>query len=59
MRHNDHRFEWTREEFVSWAEPVAARFGYEVRFAPVGGVDPLYGAPSQMAVFGLPTGVAQ
>jgi hypothetical protein len=41
MRHNDHRFEWTRAEFAAWAEPVAARFGYEVQFAPVGGVDPI------------------
>jgi len=59
MRHSDHRFEWTRAEFAAWAEPVAARFGYEVRFTPVGVVDPLYGAPSQMAVFALPTGSAQ
>jgi 3' terminal RNA ribose 2'-O-methyltransferase Hen1 len=59
MRHNDHRFEWTRAEFAAWAEPVAAKFGYEVRFAPVGGVDPVHGAPSQMAVFALPTGGAQ
>ena len=59
MRHNDHRFEWTRGEFAAWAEPVAARFGYQVRFVPVGTVDPLYGAPSQMAVFALPTGGAQ
>jgi 3' terminal RNA ribose 2'-O-methyltransferase Hen1 len=59
MRHNDHRFEWTREEFAAWAEPVAARFGYQVRFVPVGTVDPLYGAPSQMAVFALPTAGAQ
>jgi len=59
MRHSDHRFEWTRAEFAAWAEPVAAKFGYEVRFAPVGTIDPLYGAPSQMAVFALPTGVAQ
>ena len=59
MRHNDHRFEWTRAEFAAWAEPVAAKFGYEVRFAPVGDVDPIYGAPSQMAVFALPAGGAQ
>jgi len=51
MRHADHRFEWTRAEFAAWAEPVAARFGYEVRFVPVGSVHPEFGAPSQMAVF--------
>jgi 3' terminal RNA ribose 2'-O-methyltransferase Hen1 len=59
MRHNDHRFEWTRAEFAAWAEPVADKFGYKVRFAPVGTIDLLYGAPSQMAVFALPTGRAQ
>lgn len=59
MRHNDHRFEWTRSEFARWAEPVAAKFGYEVRFAPVGTEDAVHGAPSQMAVFALPTGSAR
>jgi 3' terminal RNA ribose 2'-O-methyltransferase Hen1 len=59
LRHNDHRFEWTRAEFASWAEPVAARFGYEVRFLPVGVEDPAHGAPSQMAVFALPVGRVQ
>lgn len=59
MRHNDHRFEWTRAEFAAWAEPVAAKFGYGVTFAPVGTLDPICGAASQMAVFTLPGGVAQ
>jgi 3' terminal RNA ribose 2'-O-methyltransferase Hen1 len=59
MRHNDHRFEWTRGEFAAWAEPVAAKFGYEVRFAPIGPPDPTHGAPSQMAIFALATGAAQ
>jgi hypothetical protein len=35
---------------------MSARFGYEVRFEPIGPVDEQYGAPSQMAVFSLPTG---
>jgi 3' terminal RNA ribose 2'-O-methyltransferase Hen1 len=51
MRHKDHRFEWTRAEFQEWANKVAARFGYEVRFAPLGPEDETVGAPSQMAVF--------
>lgn len=51
FRHADHRFEWTRAEFTVWGERVAARFGYTVRFAPVGEVDPVLGAPTQMAVF--------
>lgn len=51
VRHRDHRFEWTRAEFTRWAEQVAARFGYTVRFLPVGGDDPEVGPPTQMAVF--------
>jgi len=56
MRHGDHRFEWTRAEFNAWGEGAAARFGYEVRFEPVGPMDEKAGAPSQMAVFSLPAG---
>jgi len=51
MRHRDHRFEWTRDEFASWARRVCTERGYEVRFAPVGPDDPEVGAPTQMAVF--------
>jgi 3' terminal RNA ribose 2'-O-methyltransferase Hen1 len=51
LRHRDHRFEWTRAEFASWAGQVADRFGYEVRFLPVGPEDPEVGAPSQLGVF--------
>lgn len=51
LRHEDHRFEWTRAEFEAWAGAVAQRFGYVVRFTPVGPVEPELGAPTQMAVF--------
>jgi 3' terminal RNA ribose 2'-O-methyltransferase Hen1 len=51
FRHRDHRFEWTREELRRWAEGVAGRFGYAVRFLPVGEEDPQVGPPTQMAVF--------
>ena len=53
MRHPDHRFEWTRAEFQSWADAVAARRGYAVRYLPIGEEDPLLGAPTQMALFTL------
>ena len=53
MRHGDHRFEWSSAEFTQWAESLRARFGYKVRFEPVGPVDAKYGAPSQMAIFSL------
>jgi 3' terminal RNA ribose 2'-O-methyltransferase Hen1 len=51
FRHPDHRFEWTRSEFGSWASGIADRFGYGVRFEGVGEADPALGAPTQMAVF--------
>ena len=51
MRHRDHRFEWTRREFGSWAERVAAAYGYTARYLPVGADDPAVGPPTQMAIF--------
>jgi 3' terminal RNA ribose 2'-O-methyltransferase Hen1 len=54
MRHRDHRFEWTRVEFGGWAERVAADFGYQVRFTPVGPEHPTHGPPTQLAVFTRP-----
>jgi 3' terminal RNA ribose 2'-O-methyltransferase Hen1 len=51
LRHRDHRFEWTRRELEDWAGEVAGRFGYGVRFLPVGPEDPEVGSPTQMAVF--------
>jgi 3' terminal RNA ribose 2'-O-methyltransferase Hen1 len=51
FRHHDHRFEWSRQQFAAWAMQVAERFGYSVRFLPVGPEDADVGAPSQMGVF--------
>ncbi len=51
MRHSDHRFEWTRDEFRAWADGVAARRGYAVRLLPIGPIDAALGAPTQMAIF--------
>lgn len=53
FRHKDHRFEWTREQFQQWSGRVAERFGYSVRFLPVGEEDSSVGAPTQMGVFSL------
>ena len=50
-RHPDHRFEWTRAEFRSWAASVAATHGYQVSFRPVGREHPDAGPPTQLAVF--------
>ena len=51
MRHPDHRFEWTRAEFRSWAMRVAGEHGYGVRFRGVGDDDPALGSPTQLALF--------
>jgi len=53
FRHPDHRFEWTRQEFQGWAQAVAGRFGYIVRFLPVGPEHSEFGPPTQMAVFSI------
>jgi 3' terminal RNA ribose 2'-O-methyltransferase Hen1 len=53
FRHKDHRFEWTRKQFQHWSASVSERFGYSVRFLPVGEEDSQLGAPTQMGVFGL------
>ena len=51
FRHSDHRFEWTRAEFREWAGRVAAAHGYDVRFKPVGEIDPDLGPSTQLALF--------
>src|SRR6185503_16088583 len=51
MRHRDHRFEWTRDQFRSWADRVAAGYGYGVEYLPVGTSDAEVGPPTQLAVF--------
>ena len=53
LRHADHRFEWTREQFQQWAGRAASSYGYAVRFLPVGDDDPDVGPPTQMAVLTL------
>ena len=51
FRHPDHRFEWTREEFQGWTQAVAGRFGYAVKYLPVGVEHETLGPPTQMALF--------
>lgn len=51
FRHRDHRFEWSRAEFSTWAERLASEFGYKVRIQPIGPEDPVHGAPTQMGIF--------
>ena len=52
FRHRDHRFEWTRAEFQTWAEGIAARHGYTVACSGIGDEDSQgRGTPTQMAIF--------
>jgi 3' terminal RNA ribose 2'-O-methyltransferase Hen1 len=51
LRHPDHRFEWTRREFQAWADGLAARTGYSVRYMAVGPENAAIGSPTQMGIF--------
>lgn len=53
LRHKDHRFEWTREEFQNWAKEVGEKFSYQVEFKNIGEEDLEVGSPTQMAVFSM------
>eukprot|EP00965_Chrysotila_dentata_P211003 6186225-Pleurochrysis_carterae.AAC.1 len=37
LRNSDHRFEWTRAEFMHWAGGLADTYGYSVRYLGIGG----------------------
>uniref|UniRef100_UPI00286C9112 methyltransferase n=1 Tax=Hymenobacter sp. TaxID=1898978 RepID=UPI00286C9112 len=54
FRHDDHRFEWSRAEFATWATAVAEQHGYQLRLVGMGEEVEGVGAPSQMAVFEIP-----
>ncbi|KAF8910547.1 hypothetical protein CPB84DRAFT_1763940 [Gymnopilus junonius] len=59
FRHNDHKFEWTREEFVTWCAESAAEWGYDVEQTTIGratdpdpwGRDDELGGASSVAMF--------
>ncbi|KAM8874290.1 small RNA 2'-O-methyltransferase isoform 2-T2 [Spinachia spinachia] len=55
FRHSDHKFEWSRAEFKSWALKVCLDYGFEVEFTGVGQAPPGYrenvGFCSQIGVF--------
>jgi len=50
MRHPDHRFEWTRDQFRAWLAGIEEAYGYQVALSDIGAVDEVHGAPTQMAV---------
>ena len=51
LRHSDHRFEWSREEFRKWADHVCEKFGYSCEIKGIGENDTNLGSPTQMGVF--------
>jgi len=51
FRHGDHRFEWNRIQFRTWADSVAARNNYSVRYEDIGERDEKQNTPTQMAIF--------
>ena len=53
FRHPDHRFEWTRAKFKTWARGVASRNGYHVLFREIGEPHPTLGRETQIARFQL------
>jgi 3' terminal RNA ribose 2'-O-methyltransferase Hen1 len=56
MRHSDHRFEWTRQEFLNWAKRIGDAFGYNYEISEIGAGNPAVGSPTQMAVFSKKAG---
>ena len=51
LRHTDHRFEWSREEFRNWTDHICEKFGYTCEIKGIGKEDPDCGSPTQMGVF--------
>ncbi|MER8770863.1 3' terminal RNA ribose 2'-O-methyltransferase Hen1 [Mesorhizobium sp. M0092] len=51
FRHPDHRFEWSRAQFETWAAKIGEIYGYAATFSGIGAQDSTLGAPTQMAVF--------
>lgn len=51
LRHNDHRFEWTRAEFRQWCSERNHSNDYELLFDGIGDEHPSHGFPTQMCIF--------
>lgn len=51
IRHSDHRFEWTRDEFQNWCNGLAKDGGYETHFEGIGDSHSEYGEPTQLCIF--------
>ncbi|MBQ7568852.1 methyltransferase, partial [bacterium] len=51
LRHSDHRFEWSRQEFRLWTEQICQKYGYTCEIRGIGDMDERCGTPTQMGVF--------
>lgn len=51
MRHDDHRFEWTRAEFAQNVDAWSQEYPYQICLQGIGEEHPTYGHPTQMAIF--------
>lgn len=50
LRHDDHRFEWTRAEFEAWCKQMTDDTPYFLTFKGIGDIHPIYGTPTQMCI---------
>ena len=50
-RDPDHRFEWNRRRFGTWAQRLARQHGYQVFISGIGEAHPEFGCPTQAARF--------
>jgi len=51
MRHPDHKFEWSKEDFLNWALIVSSGYNYEVEYFPIGLIAPNNSSMSQLIRF--------
>lgn len=51
LRHSDHRFEWTKSQFIEWANEICEKYGYSVTLKNIGDLDDSSNSPTQMGVF--------
>jgi hypothetical protein len=56
FRHDDHKFEWTRQQFETWCHQGASQYGYSIEFHGIGLLnsklsDTTYGHCTQACIF--------
>ncbi|WP_107840841.1 methyltransferase domain-containing protein [Metasolibacillus meyeri] len=51
MRHDDHRFEWTRQQFENWCAEMVQNTPYMTSFYGIGEHHQTHGTPTQMCIF--------